>query len=354
MADTTASRSGRRRAARLHGWLGLAIAVPLVIVTLLGLLLAFRPEIVALGIDESPPSANRLSAILAKADDPGEPILMIAHATPLRPGVYVATLASGSRLLLGSDGRWSEDRSLYSMFEAIRGIHSGRAFDTLGHVVVTLVAGAAMIALAVGVFAWTRSRNPVGRISFSGRAAALAWLRLHRTLGPWAAMPLAIILLSGLVMVWSVYLGQVVGAPAPAAELLAIGSGAAAGRPSIDIAQAAASAEAVHPGRDVLVILAPRGPADAFTIFTGNRRSLRTGEVEALRVDQFSGAPLARIERARLPLAGRIIHLDAVDVHNGRIFGGVGRLVAVAAGLGGLVLAIAGLARWWTRTRIVR
>lgn len=159
---------------RLHRWVTLVFALPLAVVTLTGLILAFEPVAIDLGFTPGSINAAHLSGLLAQYDPGGKTsgISLRAYEDRLTlngPGV------SGKTDIALSSGAVVDDSvglRLSALFMASRRLHEHFLFDQGWVVLASTFAMLALILLGI-VMGWPRLRNTV-----SGWHQGMAWFAL--------------------------------------------------------------------------------------------------------------------------------------------------------------------------------
>jgi uncharacterized iron-regulated membrane protein len=159
---------------RFHRWITLAFAVPLLILIVTGLILAFEPLALHLGARNAGLDAARLTSLLQQYDPAGKTTAITVRAyedriTLTGPGVAGKTdIALSTGAAVDDSGRFL----LSNVFRTARRLHEHFLFDQ-GWVV--LASTYAMLVLSVlgVVMGWPRLRN-----SLSGWHQGVAWFGL--------------------------------------------------------------------------------------------------------------------------------------------------------------------------------
>jgi uncharacterized iron-regulated membrane protein len=155
---------------RLHRWSALVFALPLLIVFVTGLVLAFEPAVVTLSVAPNSVDAAKLGAILAKHDPDGklERIVLHAHSNVLvlgnRDGVEI-DLATGEPAVSPS--------ATPAFFSLVRKLHETFLIDN-GQLAVVISTFALLVLILLGLFLGARPfRN-----TLSGWHTGTAWIAL--------------------------------------------------------------------------------------------------------------------------------------------------------------------------------
>lgn len=159
---------------RLHRWMTLVFALPLAVVTLTGLILAFEPVAIDLGVEAGSLSAARFTTLLQQYDPDGKTSGLSLRAyedrlTLIGPGV------SGKTNIALSSGEAVDDSTgfrLSALFMASRRLHEHFVFDQGW--VVTASTFAMLVLILLGLLmGWPRLRQSV-----SGWHQGVAWFGL--------------------------------------------------------------------------------------------------------------------------------------------------------------------------------
>ena len=171
---------------RLHRWLALTFALPLLIVFLTGLILAFEPAIVASTLKPNVVDAAQIEAALAKHDPEGTVERIFVHA-PL--GTLVLGDRGGPEIDLATGEQANPPSTSLAVYALARRIHKTLLLD--GDWGVTISTIAMLFLVVIGLVMGTRPlRNTVS-----------GW----HTASAWGTLPLILIApLTGLAMVYKV------------------------------------------------------------------------------------------------------------------------------------------------------
>lgn len=179
----------KARIQRLHKWTALVFALPLVVVFITGLILAFEPLILSAMVIPQSVDGAKLEAILAKHDPDGKLERLFLHP-------HLDTVVLGNRGGVEVDLRTGEPNGTHSLVLAVfaeaRHIHETLLIDD-GHTFVTISTSAMLVLIVLGLLLGTR---PL-------RNTASGW----HTGAAWIALPLIITApLTGLMMLYKVTL----------------------------------------------------------------------------------------------------------------------------------------------------
>jgi uncharacterized iron-regulated membrane protein len=173
---------------RLHRWLALIFALPLLAIFVTGFILAFEPAIVASGVKPNTVEAAQVEAALANHDPQGLAKRIYIHA---HLGTLVLHKRGGPEINLATGERANQQSTTLSTFALAREIHEKLLFDAGWAVTASTFAMLALV--LVGLAMGTRpARNTIS-----------GW----HTTAAWIALPVIVLLpLTGLAMVYKVTL----------------------------------------------------------------------------------------------------------------------------------------------------
>jgi uncharacterized iron-regulated membrane protein len=263
---------------RLHLWVSLLVAVPLVVLSLSGALLVYAPELQRAhdgGARNAGPVGASLSptAIVDRVAQQ-RPDLRIWSIGVNRDDVWTAWLAEGAGVLRidPTSGDILEHFHPKDRFEGwLTALHrrylvDGPAAKWVRHGVST-VALLLIVQLAIGLWLWLKPPMPFRRLSVTFRQGSrFGILRLHQATGIATFLLLTAVALTGMAMYWHdpmrvalewVTFSKVQEAQPPKAEGLA---------PLKDIESGLAVAGAAAPGATLSHYRLPRHPGDSMVV----------------------------------------------------------------------------------------
>jgi len=360
----------RTALARLHRYVGLALAGYLVIAGLTGSVIAFQHEIDGwLNADLMRPAPAAEPRPLAEQEDtvrrayPAADILMVVfdQATAFSilsgPTVLTVFVDPGTARVLGArpaDGGCCDRRSVVRFLYVLH-------YSLHGGTVLRLILGVVSLAWFIDCFVGFYLTLPRGRPFWQKwrpawmvkRAASATRLTfdLHRAGGLWPWLLLAIIAFSGayLNLKGPVFVPIIEATMPVTKSALSVRPAAPAPPPVLDYAavQAAAVAEAARLGW--------AGPLQF--LWLGREYGLYHAAFRASaggRSDLLVDAATGRIVEVR-PFAGGTAGDLLMDVqlplHSGRLLGLAGRILVCATGIATVVLSVTGVLIWWRRRR---
>ena len=359
-------------------WCHLAVAVPTALVILVmsvsGVLLGFQRQMESASdranyapAGNRPASAETVLLAAAKAEG-RSPTSVTVKADPRLPSE--ARFGRGRTLFVdGATGRILGDGAKGSrgFFRGVTDWHRWLATSEDGRETGKAITGACNLAFLFLVLSgfylwWPRNWNPKAlRNSFLLRRGLKPKARdfnIHNAIGFWAAVPLALIVASGVVISYpwaSALVFRAAGESPPQREERGGGPGRGAERgrgPSAPDASGldalVAKAQAERPDWRAITVTPPREATDPVVLAvdrgTGGQPQLR----ENFSFERLTGALVKREGFGDLS-AGRRARTFFRFAHTGEVGGLGGQIVATLASLGAAVLVWTGLALSWRR-----
>jgi uncharacterized iron-regulated membrane protein len=365
-----------RRALLLgHRWVGLVLGLVLVLIGVTGSILSFQREIDA-----------ALNPALYRASGPADPaigyaeILRRAEAATGRPAgtirppdaVWPVWVVSPPRQRGGppaasayfdpANGTLLGERDSSGSFIAV----SRQLHDTLllrdwgGRETVGWLGVVTVLFSITGIWLWWPKAGAFGAalVTIRRRPSVVFNLDLHRVVGIWMAVVLAVVGFSGVVIIFPQWFRPLVGVaapaqPGPSPTILTPTPPTPPRREPMTVdADAAAAAALAHlPGQVVTGVLLPTRQRQSWQVTV--RPENASTEVRArsfITIDPWSGAVLE--ERGpRTRSAGEEALAMQRWLHGGALLGWPGRLLVFASGIAMPVLFVTGLTAWLLRRR---
>lgn len=349
----------------LHLSAGLGAGLIIALLGLTGAILAFEPQILdarrSAALSDAP--ALDLDALVAAARAAGAPD---GATLSLGNGNQVITVQSGRNTMFldpGTGARIDDPAAgLQSFFHSVEQMHrwllpvfdrdTGAAITGAANLVFLFVLVSGLFLWLPRVWKWRVLRN----ILFFRRGLPGAWARdynWHHVLGIWSVLPMALIVLSGVVMSYgwaNATLYGIFGETAPqgrpgAATPVSTGALDLAVPPQ-GYAELAASALQAVPAADnlSLILLPDTAPQAIFLVDTSPAR--KPTDMLTVHVDRQTGATAVAAPQAS-PASKARSWLRFV--HTGEVYGWPGQLVAMLASLTAVVLTWTGIAQAWRR-----
>ena len=348
-----------------HRWAGLVLGLVLVLIGITGSILSFQREIdaalnpalyrasgpadAALGFAEILRRAEAATGRPAGSIRPPDAVWPVWIVSPPRmrggPPAASAYLDPATGALLG------ERDARGSFIATTRQLHDTLLLrDWGGHEAVGWLGVLLILFSLSGIWLWWPKQGSLGRalVTIRRRPSVVFNLDLHRVIGIWMAVVLAVVSLSGVVLIFPAWFRPMLGvaepvqaAPAPPRR-----------DPMLLDADAAAAAALAHlPGQVVTGVLLPSRQRQAWQVTT--RPAESSPEVRArsfITIDPWSGAVLE--ERGpRTRGAGEEAMAMQRWLHGGALLGWGGRILVFLSGLAMPVLFVTGLAAWLLRRR---
>ena len=353
----------RRALLLTHRWAGLVLGLALVLIGITGSILSFQREIDAAlnpALFRASGSANpdlSYGAILRQAEAatgrpagsirPPDSVWPVWVVSPVRGqrGAATAYLDPATGAVLGErDGRAGFIGTTRQLHEALL------LRDWGGHEAVGWLGVALLVFALSGIWLWWPRQGSPGRalVTIRRRPSLLFNLDLHRVIGIWMAAVLAVVAVSGVVLIFPGWFRPVFGIAPPVA--------AAPAPPrrepmTVDADAAAAAAMAHLPGQVVTGLLLPSRQRPLWQVTL--RPEASDPEVRArsvIGIDPWSGAVAEERGPRTRGLAEETLALQRW-LHGGALLGWPGRLLVFASGLAMPVLFVTGLAAWLLRRR---
>lgn len=156
---------------RLHRWVALALSLPLMILFITGLILAFEPILIDRGADRTSLGADQVRALIAKHDPDGKANTLMVRA-------YDGTASIGARregmkhVDLASNEQIASPGLVAKLMLSSRQLHEHMLFD-LSWLVTASTIGLLFLIMVGVVMGWPRLRN-----SLSGWHKGAGWFTL--------------------------------------------------------------------------------------------------------------------------------------------------------------------------------
>jgi len=343
---------------RVHRWIGLCLALPLLIQGLSGALLAARPWLptpgTATAVGEPSSPGSIVAAAQAHAPSGLRPARYVPPAAPGQPAQVGFVAASGMRGAMRD--LWVDPVSLAtvdaplaaSIFDRLRSLHTNLMLDGRTGRSVVGYTGIGLIALAaLGVPLWWPARGH-WREAFTVPAARgrLPYRRLHGAAGGWSVVLLLLMAATGVVTAFPQTARSALGLSTPMAR-----SPQPADTPPspVEIDRAVATVTAVAPELILRLALLPASRTEPIRILlvphgTDSASATVTASVDAT-------GHLVALQDARAMAAAERALRWAHDLHFGQGLGPMWRVLTVLSGLVLPVFGVTGAAMWLHRRR---
>lgn len=355
-------QSTRLRLAAIHRWLGLIVALFVLLQATTGLLIAFKDDL-AYWLDPAMQAVGGMTASRLSADAALVAALAASHPCrpvrlyfPKRPdGVFllkcrrgpgerhwIATVDPGTGTVLRAGPAWQFP------FELADELHLDWSLDRPGRLAVGLL-GSSLVALAViGAVIWwpglgriRRALRPVWR----GRARAKL-LMLHRLAGPIMAVPVLLLASAGAMTALRPWLDPMVSRVLPIAVAPHFAESIPAG-PLLSLAEVERLALEANPGASVRDIR-ERGGFDRVQVVMNPARTARPRAADHVWIDRRTSTVIGILHTDREPRGSRLLGW-LLPLHTGEWLGLAGRLLMLLAGGTVIALAVTGTLAWFKR-----
>jgi uncharacterized iron-regulated membrane protein len=369
--SSTASRLRRRRLwIDIHLWLGLTVGTLLAVLSLTGTVIGFWEEIYEL--TDQRLVVPRSGAGYAPIDD----VLAAVHAAhPERPksweiwlprtdhsalyAIYSGPEEKGdsyaATLLIAIDpntGRlidswyWGE-----TFLSWVYNVHAFLDLGRAGEKIVGFLGLLVLLSLGTGLYLWW-PRGRLNRSAFvvTAKSAARLEYDLHRLTGLYTLVIVAVISLTGVMLIFPGQIGRMVSSLSPVADLHPHVASRATEGITIPASRAIAAAQARFPDATVKKFFTPAAADDTYLVVMrqpAERFNVSHTYTQAW-VDRHSGEVLHVTDPTQFN-GGTALLSYRLSFHNGEAFGLAGRVFVSVLGVVLCALYVTGLLQWWRR-----
>lgn len=343
-----------------HRWLGLPLSLLLLVQAVTGAIVLFKHEAndllhhAALTADGAPPLPLQTLVSDVLRDRPDARLLRIDY--PETPqGTYILRLDRG-----GTEWRLSVDPGTGQVkreatvagwpIEWLFDLHYTLLLGKDGQIIAGLSGLGLLILSITGPVLWWRGR-PRGRGLFavaSGGGKARFLRDLHRLTGILAALPLAILSFTGLMVALKIWTAVLVGFIAPVSGKPTPIVAARADQPFLPLDRIIATAQADRPGASIRNIRFPGGNGRVVLVFLEDEAASRPDATWQVWVNAYDGTILGRYTNATMP-AGSLFMEWMLPIHTGSAGGLALRLFWCLSALGLAGLLVTGAWGWLAR-----
>lgn len=354
----------RKALFQVHLWIGVAVGLYVLVVSVTGAALMFRIEMQRAIHSElftpSPGATVDAATMLdsVQASFPGQRISGIDAPTTVRP-TYLAYVADGQRFLtllfdpvtgtlLGELPPQSFVRTLQDLhFDLLAG-RTGRLVNGVGGLLLLALCLTGIVIWWPGVANWRRAFA----VDFRRSWKRITW-DLHSAVGVWALAMIAMWGVTGAYFAWPSQFRAAVNAISP----LTITRAPASSAPSAGLEGAARTwrelietAQRRLPDQHVARVVLPSNDRAAFLVMFSPVQPSPAGpaDLTSVYLDRYTGAVLAT-QRPELHSVGDLVMAWISPLHVGN-FGAVPiRIAWLVLGLAPALLFVTGFIMWWTR-----
>ncbi|RVQ66360.1 PepSY domain-containing protein [Croceicoccus ponticola] len=352
-------RGGLRLIARLHRWLGLAAAIIWMLQAATGVLLAFHFEAddALLSTERVPTDFDAIQQHMSGLDNAGgEAGTIWVWTTAGLPDRYVVLYRApdGDERTAKIDGagRVLRDAAAddYTFLGLMREIHLTLLSGNVGHWILGIAGLLLFTNILFGLYmAWPRSghwRRALVPVNSAGPSArSYSW---HRAVGLWGAIPAAVSILVGSLMVFEHQIGDAIGV-----EEITLPANPARGAPvGLDLA-ARAAVDAIPGSRFVGTTMPSVDDASYYAWVRGPGELYRGGYGGSLVIVDANDGSVRGAWPGTEAAPARALMGSLYPLHTGEAAGTLGRILVMLTGVWLIVMAIVGV-QLWQRRRAAR
>ena len=360
----------RRVLFQLHLWLGVLIGLYATVVSVSGAALVVRIDLQR-ALDPQlfrPGAAGPLADPVAVMTSvtrayPRHRLSGVDAPTTLRP-TYLAYVTSGSEfktvlidpvstVVLGELPQRPAIRALQDLHYNLLGGRTGRTLNGIGAFAILALCATGLVIWWPGVRAWRQgfvvdfSRDAPSSPRLWRTSRRVLW-ELHRAVGIWSVLFIAMSAVTGLALVFPAGFRSVVNRISP----ITVARPPQSAEPSLvtppSWRQMIDRARPHAPGQAVARVVLPFGERGAFLVMFARRSPTPAGsELTPIYLDQYTGERLATTAGART--WGDAVMSRLTPWHVGGVGGQAGRVTWFVLGLSPAVLFVTGMLVWWKR-----
>ena len=350
----------RRVLFQVHLWLGVAIGLYVAVVSVTGAALVFRIDLQR-ALDPqlfTPGAAGPLADPVAVMESvtrayPQYTLSGVDAPTTLRP-TYLAYVTSGSEfktvlidpvstVVLGELPQRPAIRALQDLHYNLLGGRTGRTINGAGAFVILFLCATGLVLWWPGAKGWWRGFV----VNFQRDSRRILW-ELHRAVGIWSVLFIAMSAATGLAFVFPAGFRSVVNRLSPITVARSPQSGEPSAVTPPSWRQMIERARLQAPGQAVARVVLPFGERGAFLVMFARRSPTPAGsELTPVYLDQYTGERLAATAAART--WGDAVMSRMTPWHVGGVGGQAGRVTWFVLGLAPAVLFVTGVLVWWQR-----
>jgi len=341
----------RRALYQAHLWIGIALALPLLLAALTGTVLLFKFDLVRSFVPAAAQSIQLSPAQIGAAAEEIEQTfgtsLRSLRLPDDRIGVIEIYLTNDDAAYFDTVThrvvrRWNRHRDpLDLLFEIHHELFAGET----GRTILGVVALAGIALLLIGLTLWLSPRRPF-RISLipRGRPSVLA---SHRDLGVLICVPLLLTFLSGAVLAFPngsrAFLDAVLPGQANASKPPSASPG------NVDWHRAVAAASAALPSATIRMLVWPAKPGAPASLRLRQPAEAHPNGRTSVYIDPATNEVLAVRDALVEPIGTQVANF-AYPLHAATIGRAWWRWVLLASGIGTLLVASYGVVAWWKKS----
>jgi uncharacterized iron-regulated membrane protein len=345
---------------QVHRWLGLAAGLYVVVVCATGAALVFRIDMQrALHPHLFTPSASGpLAEPVAVMESvrrayPQHRLSGVDAPTTVRP-TYLAYVTRDAEFrtvlidpvttaVLGELPEHPAIRNLQQLHYNLLGGRTGRTINGMGAFGILIICATGLVIWWPGTAAWRRGFV----IDLTRDSRRITW-ELHRAIGAWSVVWLAMFAVTALSFVFPAAFRSIVQALSPVTVARSPQSATPTGRLAPSWPQMLDRARTAAPGKPVARVVLPVGERGAFLVMFADRSPTpASSRLTSVYLDPYTGERLAHASGART--WGDAVMARMTPWHVGGVGGQAGRVIWFLFGLAPAVLYVTGLLIWWRR-----
>lgn len=346
---------------KAHRWVGLAIALPLILVAVSGAVMVFEDDLdralnpaisfVTAG-ERTLPLDDLIARVRAAHPDaqlgsisfPETPVQALQISATAKPqGAFTIAVNQYTGDELGI--RSAADREA-GLARQIHLLHTRLFAGQIGEWIVGLITALTLLMAVTGLVLWWPRQIVTVKMSASGRRINFD---LHNVFGFYASAVFLFIALTGMMISFERWTDPLFrrldDAPVPA---LARESTVVAGMRPMSAAAMARAAEAALPGAFLKALSVPNGGNGVVVAFMKYAEDRTPGGRSRVAIDQYSGRVLTVLSTRTAPMGTRLVNLKR-SAHTGDIFGAVTRALYFITALMLAGQVVTGVFIWWKR-----
>lgn len=345
----------RRQLVSVHRWTALTIGLVVLLSAVTGAGMAFRKQLEplvyprqSLSSCTAPISLDQILREAAMTHPAGKVDYLRVDRTPGSP-LVVRYLNRDTLYFDRCTGQVLASQNRYGgFFGTLEWLHRGQWISFGGNIMGSGAASLLAILAGLGLYLWwpRKSRRFVDALKLNRklkRGAAFD-MGLHRTVGAWVAIPLAISATTGLPNAF----------PTIEDSMIAIGAGSSkmahpkGGSPILPLSSVWTIINRLTPDPQQVLIHLPPKPRSAMEIFIIAADAPHANARTYLYLDPHSGRVLSYTPYAQMG-PGAKLYYWMLSIHTGEVGGILGQLILFLGASGALVLGYTGIRTWADR-----
>lgn len=341
-----------RRLLPIHRWTALTIGLVALVSAFTGAGMAFRKQVEPLVYPRTAPAAcarpfslDELLAAARMVHPKGNIDYLRVQRSPRAP-VAVRYLDKDTLYLDRCTQQLIASQNRYGgFFGTLEWIHRGQWWSGGGYVMGTGAAAMLFLLVGIGLYLWWPRKGRRFRDGFKLnrrlRKGPAFDMGLHRTVGAWVAVPLALSALTGLPNAFPALENALTGKEERAPRSTATG-------PMLPIDAAWQRVQRLSPNPKEVLIHVARKPLDPIEIFIIAADAPHANARTYLFLDAHDGHVLRYAPYARMGTGGKVYYW-MLSLHTGEVGGIFGQLILFLGAAGALLLGFTGIRTWFRK-----